>query len=134
MEKGRKAMGDRERRLHRWCGEKRRTTGEMWKEQIIPHGEVHIPLFLWKTGHSYRLLMLVVMSLMISAFSGSFLTRASIRDRELSTVLWSRLSNPFPMSYREVPTICRMRYMAICRAREMSLDRPCPRRVAGSML
>ena len=87
MEKGRKAMGDRERRLHRWCGEKRRTTGEMWREQIIPHGEVHIPLFLWKTGHSYRLLMLVVMAFTVSAKAGSLAMRCSTCSMECITVV-----------------------------------------------
>ena len=43
--------------------------------------------------YSYRALMLVVMSLMISAFSGSVLTSPSMRFRALRTVLWSRPLN-----------------------------------------
>ena len=42
--------------------------------------------FLWKT-HSYRALILVVISLMISAFSGSVFTESSMRFRALRTVL-----------------------------------------------
>ncbi len=47
---------------------------------------------MWRTRagdalYSYLALMLVVMSLTISAFSGSFFTRASIRLRALRTVL-----------------------------------------------
>lgn len=44
-------------------------------------------------SYSYLALMLVVMSLMISAFSGSVLTRLSMRFKALRTVLWSRPLN-----------------------------------------
>lgn len=51
--------------------------------------------------YSYRMLMLAVMSLMISAFSGSVLIRSSTRSMEWSTVVWSRPSNSLPISFRD---------------------------------
>ena len=50
--------------------------------------------------YSYLALILVVMSLTISAFRGSFFTRSSMRFRALSTVVWSRL-NSRPISFRD---------------------------------
>lgn len=51
--------------------------------------------------HSYRLLIFAVISLMISAFSGSFFIISSIRLIELITVVWSRPSNSLPISFKD---------------------------------
>lgn len=76
-----------------WGSKKTASTGGVEKKEEFSTeaGFLHIAPqrvhnFLW-SSHSYRALMLVVMSLMISAFSGSVLTSPSMRFRALRTVL-----------------------------------------------
>ena len=60
-------------------------------------------------GQLYRSLMLERMSLMISLVSGSDLHCFSTRSMEWRMVVWSRLSNSLPMSFRESLVMCRVR-------------------------
>ena len=83
---------------------------------------------------SYRALMLAFRSLMISATSGLLLMSFSTRSMECMTVVWSRLSNSLPISFRDRLVIRRIWYMAIWRASAVSLVRPWPRRALFSML
>ena len=69
--------------------------------------------------------MLDVISRITPVMSGSLRIRSSIFRMELSAVVWFRPSS-FPMSFRERLVSCRMRYMEICLAMAVFLERLFP--------
>ena len=71
--------------------------------------------------------MFDVISRMMPVIFGSLRIRSSIFRIELRAVVWLRPSS-FPMSLRERLVSCRIRYMAICLAMAVFLERLFPLR------
>ena len=74
--------------------------------------------------------MFDVISRMMPVIFGSLRIRSSIFRIELRAVVWLRPSS-FPMSLRERLVSCRIRYMEICRAMAVFLERLFPFRSSG---